>query len=189
MRRGAHQAITHYHCRTGQTEMRGSPTVGLRLGTSSASETQETRADLHSRRGDGSPIPRCSANTMECSATMCFPVLSPEVIFRLNQQSWDLGGQRVQITQYSVSPRDYVLSVGIPGAGPPGQPVLSAPLESLSSSDTWKSPLPPVSLQFLPLCMCEHTKFSRHESDHQRISLNVHNHHVTWFRNYAMGNE
>ena len=74
---------------------------------------------------------------MECSATVYFRVLSAEDIFRLNQQSWDLEEQRVQITQCSVSPRDYVLSVGIPGADPPGWPVLSAPLESLSSSDTW----------------------------------------------------
>lgn len=74
---------------------------------------------------------------MECSATVYFRVLSAEVIFRLNQQSWDLEEQRVQITQCSVSPRDYVLSVGIPAADPPGWPVLSAPLESLSSSDTW----------------------------------------------------
>ena len=168
--------------------MSRSPTVRLRLGTSPASEPRETRADLQSRRGDSSPLPRRSANTRECSATVYFPVLSPEVTFRLNQQSWDLEEQRVQITQYSMSPRDYVLSVGIPGVGPPGWPVLSAPLESLSSSDTWKSPLPPVSLQLPPLRMCEYTK-SWHERDHQHISLNIHNHHITWFRAYVMGNE
>lgn len=134
---GAHQAVTDYNRRTGQTETSRSPTVRLRLCTSPASETRETRANLHSRRGDGSPLPRCSANTVECSATVYFPVLSAEVIFRLNQQSWDLEEQHVQTTQCSVSPRDYVLSVGIPGADPPGWPVLSAPLESLSSSDTW----------------------------------------------------
>lgn len=117
--------------------MSRSPTVRLRLCTSPASEMRETRADPHSRRGHGSPLSRCSANTMECSATVYVPVLSLEVIFRLNQQSWDLEVQRVQITQCSVSPRDYVLSVGIPGADPPGRPVLSASFDSLSSSDTW----------------------------------------------------
>lgn len=96
--------------------MSRSPTVRLRLCTSPASEMQETRADLHGRRTRLPAPPDAQPTPRNAPATVYFPVLSLEVIFRLNQQSWDLEVQRVQITQCSVSPRDYVLSVGIPGA-------------------------------------------------------------------------